>query len=510
MTSPSEKLAQALEALKILQDNGKKIIQSADLSRTHRTRLVKNGFLQEVIKGWYIMSSYRDRPGDSTAWYISFWDFAATYLNKKFKGAWCLSPEQSLSLHAENWTVPQQLLVRSPKANNKIILFPHNTSIFDVQYIMPEKKDIVVIKNLRVFSLESALVTCAPKFFTQNPTDVRAALSLIQDASDIVRLLLAGGHSTIAGRLAGAFRNIGRKHIADEIIKAMRAAEYEAREYNPFESKPIIISSRTQSPYVNRMKILWQSMREVVLENFPKPPKKHVSTDAYLKQMAERYITDAYHSLSIEGYHVSPELIDHVRQGKWNPDVNESDREHKAALAARGYWLTFKAVEDSVKKVLGDANPGKVFDKDHPDWYRAMFSPCVLAGILKPHDLSGYRNHPVYIRGSMHVPPNSDALRDLVPAFCGLLSKETEPAVRVVLGHFFFVYIHPYMDGNGRMGRFLMNVMLAAGHYPWLVVPVTQRNQYMSALETASTTQNIKPFALFLAKMLSEPVDKIT
>jgi hypothetical protein len=35
--------------------------------------------------------------------------------------------------------------------------------------------------------------------------------------------------------------------------------------------------------------------------------------------------------------------------------------------------------------------------------------------------------------------------------------------VRVVLGHFIFVYIHPYMDGNGRMGRFLMNVMLAGG-----------------------------------------------
>ena len=58
-----------------------------------------------------------------------------------------------------------------------------------------------------------------------------------------------------------------------------------------------------------------------------------------------------------------------------------------------------------------------------------------------------------------------------MPAFFDLLGEEKEPSVRVVLGHFIFVYIHPYMDGNGRLGRFLINVMLAEGDYPWIVVP---------------------------------------
>jgi len=71
-----------------------------------------------------------------------------------------------------------------------------------------------------------------------------------------------------------------------------------------------------------------------------------------------------------------------------------------------------------------------------------------------------------------------------------------------VLGHFFFVYIHPYMDGNGRMGRFLMNVMLAAGSYPWIIVPVEQRNKYMATLEEASIRQNILPFSNFLADLM--------
>jgi Fic family protein len=74
--------------------------------------------------------------------------------------------------------------------------------------------------------------------------------------------------------------------------------------------------------------------------------------------------------------------------------------------------------------------------------------------------------------------------------------------VRVVLGHFLFVYIHPYMDGNGRIGRFLMNVMLASGGYPWTVIPVGDRNTYMSALERASVGEDIGPFADFVGGLV--------
>jgi Fic family protein len=94
------------------------------------------------------------------------------------------------------------------------------------------------------------------------------------------------------------------------------------------------------------------------------------------------------------------------------------------------------------------------------------------------------------------------------------LQKEHEASVRAVLGHFIFVFIHPYMDGNGRMGRFLMNVMLASGGYPWTVIPVEERDVYMQALERASVNQDIEPFAQFLGHLVKEglkgtPVAKI-
>lgn len=97
----------------------------------------------------------------------------------------------------------------------------------------------------------------------------------------------------------------------------------------------------------------------------------------------------------------------------------------------------------------------------------------------------------------MHVPLPPHAVCVAMPVFFELLTAEEDPAVRVVLGHFIFVDIHPYIDGNGPMGRFLMNVMLASGGYPWTVIPVERRNDYMAALEQASVHQNISPFVRF-------------
>ena len=512
MTTPSEKLAKSLTTLKALQDRGTVAIRSRDLSRTHRERLVKNGYLQEVIKGWYIPSRPDEMAAESSSWYASFWDFCASYLESRFDEDWCLSPEQSLALHTGNLTIPKQLLVRTKKETNNVTNLPHETSLLDIRAALPRKNDTAIKEGLRLFSLPAALIACAPASYQKNPTDLRTGLAMLGDASGLLERLLEGGHSTIAGRLAGAFRNIGRNDIADNIIDTIKAAGYTIRESDSFASpSPILFTKKESSPYLGRIHLMWHSMREVVLAEFPKAPGIPEEKESYLKKIAEFYTSDAYHSLSIEGYRVNLELIEQVRSDNWNPDDKEEDRNHRDALAARGYWQGFQSVQESIKKILMGENAGVTTGRDHGTWYRALFAPSVTAGILRAGDLAGYRNGPVYIRRSMHVPPNKDAVRDLMPAFFELLAEETEASVRVVLGHFIFVYIHPYMDGNGRIGRFLMNTMMASGGYPWIIIPVEKRAEYMDALECASVDQDIRPFTTFLTELMrAEDIKPLT
>jgi hypothetical protein len=505
MANPPRNLAGSLEALKTLQDRGVIAIRARDLARAHRERLQKNGFLQQVMKGWYIPARPDGTAGESTAWYASFWAFVGAYLHERFDNDWALSPEQSLSLHVGNQTVPKQLVVRSPKARNRSTSLPHDTSLLDIRAALPDGRDVEVKDGLRLFSLPAALISASPAFFRHNPTDARAALASVRDASELLAKLLDGGHTRIAGRLVGAFRNIGHDRVGNDILSAMRAAGYGVREEDPFETRiDIALPNRVASPYASRIRLMWHAMRGPIVDRFPAPPRRPNDFDAYMKRVRETYLADAYHSLSIEGYRVSPALIERVRSGAWKPDRDEKDREHHDALAARGYWLAFQSVQKSLAKVLRGQNPGTVADQDHGTWYREMFSPGVTAGLLRPADLAGYRNGQVYIRRSMHVPMRREAVIDAMSVFFDMLTQEPAPSVRVVLGHFVFVYIHPYMDGNGRMGRFLMNVMLGAGGYPWTVVPLQQRDAYMAALEQASVGQNIVPFTDFLARLVKE------
>jgi Fic family protein len=193
------------------------------------------------------------------------------------------------------------------------------------------------------------------------------------------------------------------------------------------------------------------------------------------------------------------ELVERVQRGDWNPEHHDSDRQSRDALAARGYWQAFGKVKQTVEQVITGANAGALTRSAHREWYRELFQPCVAAGLIETGALAGYRNDAVYLRTSRYVPPRWEAVRDAMPALFDLLEREPESSVRAVLGHWMFGYIHPYPDGNGRMARFLMNAMLSSGGYPWTVIEVGDRTEYLSALDRASLEMDIQPFAKFIA-----------
>jgi hypothetical protein len=346
-------------------------------------------------------------------------------------------------------------------------------------------------------------------FFTTSATDAQIALGQVRDASGLSRLLLEGNNRTAAGRLAGAFRAIGRVDIAEELKAALRSIGHAVTEVNPFDIEvPVIRRPWPLSPYVDRMHIMWREMQPIVQRILPAPPGLPNDAAPYMRSMDAAYQADAYHSLSIEGYRVTTELIARVADGTWDPRQHAQDADAKNALAAHGYWRAFQSVKSSVERILAGEVAAGVVAKDHGAWYREMFAPSVAAGLLKPSDLAGYRNSPVYIKDANHVPPPSDAVRDMMPALFELLRGESHAGVRAVLGHFFFVFIHPYMDGNGRVGRFIMNSMFASGGHRWTIIRLDKRDDYMRALDAASSGGNIEPFSQFIASSIAAQSEK--
>jgi hypothetical protein len=499
---PHQSLAAALKVAKAAAIDG--VIEHSSIEQRQREILMNAGCLTQVIRGWYLLTK-PEASGTSTVWYVGFWPFIRHYLFKRFgKQEYCLSADASLDLHTGEGQIARQVTVITKKTSNQTINLPENTSLLLYTDTKNFPENPVKLNGIYVMSLPLALCRLSPAYYKIKPLNVEIALKLLPAVADVSRILLEGGLVTDAGRLAGAFRVIGDSQKADQIVRDMQAAGLSITEENPFENHSPVLVGRIKSAYAGRIEAMWKKMRQTVIEMFPEPHEVSPSKqERVIKVILDRYKHDAYHSLSIEGYEVTEELIQKIAENKWSPEADPKDQEQINVMAAKGYFEAFKKVIESVKNVIEGENPGKVFEEDLQDWYRALFSSSVQAGIIKASDLAGYRNGPVYIKGARHVPPgNKEAVLDSMETLFHLIREEEHPAVRAVLGHFIFVFIHPYMDGNGRIGRFILNLMLVSGGYAWTVIRAENRPQYMQSLEAASTEGQIEPFAQFVLSEL--------
>jgi Fic family protein len=511
MASPHVKLSNSMAILKAIQDRAGPIIELAEhpaLTPVHRKRLQDQGIIAQVIPGWYVANHMNEPAGSSTFWYVHMDQFVAAYANSRFGNRWQMSPEISVLRHSGESGAIKQLVLHSPAASNQVLPLPHGCSL-----LMYKVKDttlgadaVTTDAGLRLLPLEEALIALSPQFFVSQPLAAQIALRSV-DATELARKLLEGDHTTIAGRLAAALKAVGRGEEAGELVAAMKAAGHRVVLSNPFDHElPAYDWKEAESPHVQRVRAMWAQMRPVVIDAFRDVPRvSTANVPAFLKDIEDRYVADAYHSLSIEGFKVTDELIRKVRAGTWNPDGDAADKEMQGAMNARGYYELHHHVLSLIERVLSKDEPvGELFRKDFTSWYRTMYGPCVQAGLVPAAALAGYRNHPIYIRNARHVPPAAEWVRQCMPVFLELMQQEEDAAVRAVLGHFIFVYIHPYRDGNGRISRFIMNLMLTTAGYRWTIVTVESRDEYMAALDRASGDKDISAFAAFLARLARE------
>ena len=502
----NERIADALTEAKSVSNEG--IIPSDKLKPKVRVILVNSGFLKQIVRGWYMLVSAVS-AGSSTPWFSMFWPFLRQYLTDRFgEDGYCLSPQSSLDIYTGETTIPTQLIILTGKSSNSKVDLPYNLSLllYQDEKSLPDNFD--KRNGVNIMPLPYSIVKAPPSYFNSKPHNIEIALSMVESVPDISRVLMKIKAVASAERIAGAYEQTGNEVAAKIIINDMKLEGYTIKPVKPFTNFiPSIGMKVFRSPYAARIISMWHSFRNDIIQMFP-APEISVSSDRIdiiIKEIEKKSQEDAYHSLSIEGYKVTDELISKIRSGDWNPDNNAIDNNLDATLAAKGYSLAHIEVVNSIITAFKSGKPATIFRNSLADWYRQLFFPMIQTGILKPADLTGYRRNPVYIRNAMHIPPPYDAVVDSMDTLFQLLEDEENGAVRSVLGHYFFVFIHPYMDGNGRLARFLMNMMLVTSGYPWTIIKVSERTEYMKALDLVAADKDIKPFTnLIIKEMISQ------
>ncbi len=498
---PHLRLAKALDAaMKVAREQ---VVRGPDLPQHLRTYLIKQGCLLEIMKGWYFLVPPDAPRGETALWHGNFWSFLSLYLEDRMGQEYCLSPEISLDLQSGETATPVQvtaLLARG--GNNTTILRFAETDItcslltYKAAGRLPA--EATKFRGLNLMPIGHALARVTPTYFETNRAQAEVLLRNAS-AAELAAGILEVDREAGAIRILGGLETLGLKERADQ-VRGLIALTGWTKAANPFpDARPLLpVAIHPISPYADRIRLLWQQLRPVVLESFP-PAQAAPDPEAYFVKAHELYEYDAYHSLSIEGFQVTPKLIERIASGADFDDPTLA--EENSRLAAKGYSLAHASVLKSIGKIFAEGQPGKIASTDLPYWYSELHRPFVQVGRLSAADLAGYRERLVFIRGASHVPPApGPAVIGSMEAFYMALAEEESAAVRAILGHFIFVYIHPFSDGNGRIGRFLMNTMLASGGYPWTIIRVSRRAEYMQVLAQASTDRNIAPFARFVAE----------
>lgn len=157
------------------------------------------------------------------------------------------------------------------------------------------------------------------------------------------------------------------------------------------------------------------------------------------------------------------------------------------------------------------------------DWVKEQVkrSPASLTekDILHIHDIilkgiddanaGHYRSVPVRISGSAVVLPNPRKVPDLMQEFMKWLKNcsNVHPIELAAEAHYRLVTIHPFVDGNGRTARLLMNMILLMSGYPAAIIRKRDRLSYISSLEKAQLGGSKDDYLKIIAKAVDRSLD---
>ena len=192
---------------------------------------------------------------------------------------------------------------------------------------------------------------------------------------------------------------------------------------------------------------------------------------------------------------------------------NTLTRQETSLVITKGITIAGKSINEHLEAV----NHAKAFE-----WVvqeSQVHSPVTESLIKKLHrfiltgidtDNAGvYRNVPVRISGSSVVMPNYLKIPELMKILIENREKSItqHPVIQAADIHYELVSIHPFIDGNGRSARLLMNYILMTHGYPPALIDPSERITYLNALEEAQLGGSKEAYDLFIQKTVLKSLD---
>lgn len=178
-------------------------------------------------------------------------------------------------------------------------------------------------------------------------------------------------------------------------------------------------------------------------------------------------------------------------------------------LALGGHAIPEGYTAEEIAEAVGHAQAWRLVEEDVAA-RNSMRSELIVEihDLIKPYhsQRGGWRKQQVYIRGAQHVPPQAWEVPRYMEEWVRYANRsERSPLEHAAKAHAGFEAVHPFIDGNGRTGRLLLNWMLLSAGYPPAIVLVEERARYMQALASATLPEPLDYGPM--AQLVAERVD---
>lgn len=119
-----------------------------------------------------------------------------------------------------------------------------------------------------------------------------------------------------------------------------------------------------------------------------------------------------------------------------------------------------------------------------------------------------YRSVPVRIAGSRAIMPNPMKVPRLMDEFFNWLTKAQDNELMIAAdAHFRLVSIHPFVDGNGRTARLLMNLLLTQAGYPPAIIRKEDRKRYIDSIEAGQLGKSLNDYYMLIFESIDRSLE---